>query len=214
MRNDDFKERIKRNNAYYDAFAPKVKIRSEDRDFSQAFDCFLAKMPTDKTVVDIGCGAGNHLAVFKAKGISSIGIEPSVQMRKLASESGEVIDGTFETLSQLHLKNVGGVWAASSLLHVPEDQIPQVFRSVAGLLPTGGPFYFTVRLGEGFKWDKWDDTQGDISRFLQLFNEGELLAKLQGAGFKIVSKWVEESYWGRPSQWLSVIAVKTRAELG
>lgn len=209
MSKKDYEDRIKCNNAYYDFFAPKVKVRSEDRDFSKAFDCFLSKLSLGKPVVDVGCGAGNHLAVFKAKNISCIGIEPSEEMRRIASESGKVIEGTFETLNDLNLENVGGIWAASSLLHVPNDQIAQVFQTIEMILPSGGPFYFTVRLGEGSKWDKWDDTEGDISRFLQLFNENDLLEKIHEAGFKIVMKWVEDSYWGRPSQWLSVIAQKT-----
>ncbi|RYZ87854.1 MAG: methyltransferase domain-containing protein [Proteobacteria bacterium] len=206
MVDENFEERIKRNNAYYDAFAPQVKIRSEDRDFNDAFGRFLAVLPNGKTVLDVGCGAGNHLAVFKSKGVKSIGVEPSPQMRVLASEFGNVIDGTFETLKAMQFDNVGGVWAASSLLHVPNDEISRVFNDIAHLLPSDGAFYFTVRLGEGSKWDRWDDAKGDISRFLQLFNEDELLAKLEGAQFRISSKWIEDSYWGRPSRWLSVIA--------
>lgn len=203
-----FDARLKRNNEYYDAFASKVQIRSGDRDFSKAFDLFTCNLIPGKIVLDVGCGAGSHLAIFKQKGIDAIGVEPSEQMRKLAASFGEVVNGTFESLDQLGFTEVGGVWAASSLLHVPQEEVSCVFRTVANLLPRRGPFYFTVRLGEGSKWDKWDDAQGDISRFLQLFNEDFLLEELRKAGFEISSKWVEDSYWGRPSKWLSVIALK------
>jgi len=208
MDSKNYSKRIQRNNDYYDFFAPKVKIRSDERDFSKAFDEFLGHADKEKTILDIGCGSGNHLKIFKSKGYMALGIEPSAKMRSLAAEEGDVIDGTFETLDELNLPQIGGIWCASSLLHVPKENIDNVFKMIFSLLDSTAPLYFTVRIGEGSKWDRWDDAEGDISRFIQLFSEQELLDSLEKTGFKNIEYWIEDSYWGRPSKWISVVARK------
>ncbi len=121
----------------------------------------------------------------------------------------QTIDGSFEKLLSLDLpENIGGIWCAASLLHVPMKELNQTFASIYALLPSDAPFYFTVRLGEGAKWDKYDDQSDNAARFIQLFSENDLLNRLQEQKFRNIEYWVENSTWGRPSQWLSLVAVK------
>src|SRR4051812_10636249 len=101
---DDFDDRLKKNNEYYNRFADKVAKRIEVRDYSKAYEIFLKNIDKQKTILDIGCGTGPHLQEFKNRGYKGLGIEPSLQMRNHALARGlEVIDGTFENLSRLNL---------------------------------------------------------------------------------------------------------------
>jgi cyclopropane fatty-acyl-phospholipid synthase-like methyltransferase len=203
-------ERIRKNNSYYARFAEKVAERTENRDFSKALDMFLNGIEKNKLIVDIGSGAGIHLKYFNDQGFKTLGIEPSKRMRELASDLGaSSIEGTFENLDSLSLKDVGGVWCAASLLHVPKENLSSVVQKISAILESNGRFYLTVRIGEGAKWDQWDDSSGDSERFIQLFSEDEITNSVKNNGFEVESSWIEDSYWGRPSKWISIIAHKT-----
>ncbi len=205
----NFDDRLAKNNLYYDKYASEVSARTESRNFTKAFDLFLTEVDPSKTILDVGCGSGIHLREFRNRGYKALGIEPSRGMRKAVEEQNlAVIDGTFESLGDLVLPSVAGIWGAASLLHVPESALSRVFEIMSGLLPKAAPLYFTVRLGSGGKWDKYDGEESDIARYMQLFSEKQLLNELERASFTRVESWIEDSTWGRPSQWISVVARK------
>jgi SAM-dependent methyltransferase len=204
-----YAERLAKNNQYYDRFAQKVSARSEKREFSRAFTSFTRYVDKSGVILDIGCGTGNHLKQFQAKGFLVFGVEPSAGMRKIAYDAGlPVIDGTFETLEKLALPKVSGVWCVASLLHVALADLPAVLRKIAALLSTDAPLFLTVRLGEGEEWDKLDDDSVDVERHIQLFTEPYLTDQLGRAGFTIAERWIEDSTWGRPAKWISILARK------
>lgn len=102
-------DRLRRNNAYYDRFAANVTRRTQEREYSRASAGFTARLRPGATVLDIGCGSGEHMLL----GYDVIGIDPSARMRELASAKGlPVFDGTFENLSELNLSHVDGIWCA------------------------------------------------------------------------------------------------------
>lgn len=202
-------ERLLKNNDYYDRFAASAASRSERRDFSRAVDQFCRRLDSTKTILDIGCGTGNHLALFQALGYRVLGVEPSAVSRSIAMQRGlPVIAGTFEELDELHLPEICGVWCAASLLHVPKEDLPGCLVKIRALLPEGGPLFITVRLGESQVWDSWDDESEDAKRFIQLYSEEFLDRAIADCSFRTVDKWIETSTWGRPHPWISSIAEK------
>ena len=203
---DRLEERIRRSNDYYDRFAENVAERTGSRDFTRALRSFVPRLTIEGVVLDIGCGTGGHLAMFRDMGYEVLGIEPSSRMREIAAAEGlPVVEGAFETLNELSLPAVAGVWCASSLLHVPAELFPSVVASIRHFLPAGAPFYMTVRLGEGSRWDKWDDQTGDAERFMQYYSEPFLVQTLEASGLTVIDKWTEESTWGMPSTWISIV---------
>jgi SAM-dependent methyltransferase len=204
-------DRLKRNNAYYNRFIAEVGTRSETRDFSKALDLFLSAADPYKTILDIGCGTGTHLNEFKKRGFLALGIEPSEKMRECCRKLElPTIDGAFENLDSLELPSVGGIWCAASLLHVPSDELKSTLEKICTLLTSGAPFYFTVRLGEGAKWDQFDGKEKEVARFIQLYSEKELIDQISLLPMKVVQSWIEDSTWGRPSKWISVLAIKNK----
>jgi SAM-dependent methyltransferase len=206
----DNSTRLSKNISYYDRFATEVGARSDARDFSRALDLFLSTTDRQKTILDIGCGNGTHLEEFNKRGFKALGVEPSPKMRQLCESRGlHAIDGAFENLDSLKTPLVAGIWCAASLLHVPKEDLHKTLKTISDLLPPEAPFYFTVRLGEGAKWDQYDGEGADVARFIQLFNEKDLLDVLSNLPFKNIQSWIEDSTWGRPSKWISVVAVKS-----
>lgn len=202
-------ERLAKHRAYYDRFADKVAARTEARDYTAHLDAFCARLPAGARVLDIGCGSGIHLRLLRERGLEPIGVEPSAKMRELAAADGfQVVDGSFENLSTLDLPPIQAVWSAASLLHVPQSELPRALTAVAQRLPTGGPFFLTVRTGSQADWDRYDDTSQDVERLIQLFEPEPLIEALSDAGFRIDYRQDEMSTWGRPSPWLTLIVIK------
>jgi SAM-dependent methyltransferase len=201
--------RLQKNNAYYDRFLLEVGARSESRDFSKALKLFLDAVLPNKTILDIGCGTGTHLQEFHKKGFSALGIEPSIKMRERCESLGlRTLEGAFENLESLKIPEVGGIWCAASLLHVPREDLKSTFEKISNLLPPSAPLYFTVRLGEGAKWDQFDGVDAEVARFIQLYSEQELIGLVSSLPFELKETYIEESTWGRPSKWISVFAIK------
>jgi SAM-dependent methyltransferase len=205
-------ERLLKNNAYYDIFLEKVKSRTENRDYTYLFNRFLDELPKKGHILDIGCGTGEHLKHFNSLGFKTIGIEPSYKSREYCLKQNlEVIDGSFETLKENikeHNVRVTGVWCAASILHVPLEDFKEVVGDIYDILGEGGKFFFTVRLGNGSKWDKYDDEKDNAERLIQLYDEPFLEHTLSHIGFETTLKLIEDSYWGRPTKWISMILKK------
>ncbi|HEU4965703.1 MAG TPA: class I SAM-dependent methyltransferase [Bacilli bacterium] len=204
-----FEARIRKNNRYYDKFSSQVAARTDKRDYAHWFTSFCSYLPTGATVLDIGCGTGLHLRSFQERGYRAIGLEPSQAMRDIAASEGhEVVAGAFETLPTLDLPPIAGIWCAATLLHVPQGELAEVLRHLYNRLNNGGALFLTVRLGQGAMWDRYDEADGDAERLIQLYEEQDLLQALARAGFTVTDSEVEQSYWGRPAPWISLVAVK------
>jgi len=203
------KDRLVSNNNYYDKFLGKVGSRSINRDFSRSMDLFVQEVKPQGVVLDVGCGSGNHLEMFRERGLVAIGIDPCQAMRSICISKGlKVMDGCFEDMPLIK-ENVSGIWCASSLLHVPKAELGEVLKGLNLLIVEGGPLFVTVRIGTGSKWDSFDSTDSKIDRrFIQLFEEEFLIEELIEAGFKVKDLIVEDSYWGRESKWISVVLTK------
>jgi SAM-dependent methyltransferase len=208
------KARIHKSSEYYDLHVQKVRQRTETREYQYLLDRFMALLPSDSCIIDIGCGTGEHLAYFQHKSYPAVGIEPSVEMRRHCRERGlEVLDGSFEKiLEAIEPINqpIGGIWCAASMLHVPAERFEPILNDLNRILQDRGVLFFTVRLGIGSYWDKFDNenSQG-VERFIQFYEEAYLDGAIHRIGFERKLKLVEESYWGRRTDWISYLLVKS-----
>jgi hypothetical protein len=135
-------------------------------------------------------------------------------MRRHCRERGlEVLDGSFEKiLEAIEPINqpIGGIWCAASMLHVPAERFEPILNDLNRILQDRGVLFFTVRLGIGSYWDKFDNenSQG-VERFIQFYEEAYLDGAIHRIGFERKLKLVEESYWGRRTDWISYLLVKS-----
>lgn len=206
----NYTERIEHNNSYYALFYNNLRNRTDKRNYCELLQLFTAKIKNKEGfILDIGCGLGQHLAYFREKGFNAIGIEPSPVLRKLCEENGlNVIDGSFETLADISLPKIAGIWCAASLLHVPMEEIPRTVGTMAGLLQQDDPIFVTVRTGKEGYWDNYDSSTDDVKRFIQLFEPDDLAAVFSQHDFDEQYKRLEDSYWGRKATWYSAIFTK------
>lgn len=122
-------------------------IGSRIEDINRAL--LLAGTPTVQNVIEIGCGDGRDAKDIVRRTSSYIGFDPSTGMLDLARK--RVPGGVFvqaDALGFSYPKNIDIVFAFASLLHLPREDIREVFKKIAAVLHEGGDcLHLTQRTG-------------------------------------------------------------------
>ena len=110
---------------------------------------FLGLLPEGGSILELGCGAGNHAAVMLGRGFALRATDGSPEMAEIASRrlNHPVEVMRFDELDECEAFD--GVWASACLLHVPRAELAGVLTRVHRALKTGGVFYASFKAGEG-----------------------------------------------------------------
>ena len=110
---------------------------------------FLALLPPGGSILELGCGAGNHSAVMLAAGFKVRATDGSPEMAEIASRRlGQTVDAMrFDELDEHEAYD--GVWASACLLHVPRDELTGILKHIRHALKGEGTFYASFKIGEG-----------------------------------------------------------------
>jgi SAM-dependent methyltransferase len=120
------------------AKAPSTRLRG-----------FLALVPKGGSILELGCGAGNHAAVMLAEGFAVRATDGSPEMAEIAARR---LGHPVETLRFDELdacETYDGVWASACLLHVPRDELAGILGRIRRALKPSGVFYASYKIGEG-----------------------------------------------------------------
>jgi SAM-dependent methyltransferase len=91
---------------------------------------FLALLPPEGSILELGCGAGNHSAEMLAAGFELRATDGSPEMAEIASRK---LGHPVETMLFDQLNEDGaydGVWASACFLHVPRDELAGILRRI------------------------------------------------------------------------------------
>lgn len=154
------------------AFAEKFKglLELHRRD---EFGRFMALLGPNKDILDVGCGGGDHAKYFLDLGYRVTGIDISEKMVALSREKGidaRVMD--LEAMSFPH-QSFDGIWAVTSLLHVPKKRMPMVVDKLHAVLRDNGFLYVCMKEGEteGLVRDENDPA---TQRYFSFYEDFEL----------------------------------------
>jgi len=138
-------------------------------------DDFIAALPADARVLDLGCGPGQCAAEMAAQGLNVEGTDASPQMVALTQARGIPAHvAQFSDLSNTAVYH--GIWANFSLLHLSKSDLPDILSRIHTALIPGGLFHIGMKLGMG-------ELRDGIGRFYAYYTEDELLQHLTTAGF-------------------------------
>ena len=142
---------------YYDAIAAGYVADTAGVEFGELQREFARRLPKGGRVLDLGCGSGRDSLAFLKAGLAVDAVDGSAQMVKAASElTGlPVAHATFSDYEPQGPYD--GIWACSSLLHVPAAKLAAIISKYARALAPGGTFYLSFKLGahDGMRNGRW-----------------------------------------------------------
>lgn len=133
---------------YYNQNANQFVQSTFSVDFKQTQDRFLTKLSADAYILDFGCGSGRDTKYFMKKGYRVDAIDGSEEICKIASEyTGiHIKQMLFEELCDVD--KYDGIWACSSILHLPKDTLLTVLKKMAVALKDSGVVYASFKYGD------------------------------------------------------------------
>ncbi|NLK77051.1 MAG: class I SAM-dependent methyltransferase [Clostridiales bacterium] len=160
---------------YYQQNAEQFSRETRSVDFSQNQDKFMSKLKKNDTILDFGCGSGRDTKCFLEHGFQVEAIDGSEELCRLAGEfTGiKVKHLLFQELAEKN--KYDGIWACSSILHLPKQELIEVIQKMSLALKSKGIIYTSFKYGtfEGERNGRYftDMTEGSFEEILQATKE-------------------------------------------
>jgi len=188
---------------YYNTNADAFVSGTVNADMHTAQEKFITELPAKAYILDFGCGSGRDTKFFMSRGFSVRPVDGSAALCIIASEyTGiPVQQMLFEELCDKDLYD--GIWACSSILHLPVAELASVFKKMYVALKKEGILYTSFKYGcfEGYRNGRYftDMTEQTFQNFLSAVH-----------GFIIKQTWITADVRpGRSNEkWLNVILRK------
>lgn len=188
---------------YYNKNVEQFLAETMNVEFSETQNAFLKLLPDDAMILDFGCGSGRDALEFLRQGYQVDATDGSAEMCHAASElTGlPVRQMLFQDLNEK--EKYDGIWACSSILHLPRTTLKDVLAKMCTALKDGGIAYSSFKYGtfEGKRNDRYftDFTEKSFEDFISGIN-----------GLKIEKMWITADVRpGREQEkWLNIILRK------
>lgn len=132
---------------YYNQNAEEFVQGTIAVDFKKTQDKFLAVLH-GKKVLDFGCGSGRDTKYFLEAGLEVDATDGSQELCKSASTyTGiQVKQMLFQELDEV--EKYDGIWACSSILHLPKVELKPVLEKMFRALNPNGVIYTSFKYGD------------------------------------------------------------------
>lgn len=164
---------------YYNENAADYFEQTVNIDMHPLWDKFTELLPEGGSILDLGCGSGRDSAYFLSCGYDVTAMDASEAMCELASIhiGQDVLNLSF---AEMDFNEVfDGIWACASLVHVPSEEIEDVFAKVVHSLKVNGILFMSFHYGdfEGFRSGRFfrDYHTKTIKELLSRHEDMELL---------------------------------------
>lgn len=163
---------------------------------------FINALLGDK-ILDLGCGSGRDTKYFLEIGLKVTAVDGSEELCKRASDylGIPVYHMLFQELDLEDEYN--GIWACSSILHLPKDELRTVFYKMVTALKSSGVIYTSFKYGE-FEGERNGRYFTDFT--IELFSE--FIKNIPD--LKIEEQWITEDVrpGRRDEKWLNLLLRK------
>lgn len=185
---------------YYEINASSFAEETIDVDFTESQMKFISLLPKSGYILDFGCGAGRDTRFFLSKGFAVDATDGSEKLCEIASRNtgAEVKQMLFSELDEN--AKYDGIWACSSILHLPKGELKAVFEKMIRALKPKGYIYSSFKYGdfEGYRNDRYytDFTSETFRIYMKEYPQ-----------MKVIEEWVSADV--RPDRgdekWLNLI---------
>lgn len=172
--------------------------------FTETQNIFLSKLKNFSSILDFGCGSGRDTKYFLKQGYQVTATDGSIELCKAATQyTGIPVKRMlFQELDETDTYD--GIWACSSILHLPLPELEDVLHRMAVALKKDGIIYTSFKYGtyQGERNGRYftDMTEETFSNLLQNIKE-----------LKIEDQWITSDV--RPGRgdekWLNIILRKS-----
>ena len=133
---------------YYEKNSNSFIENTRHVDFSKTQNTFMELLPENALILDFGCGSGRDTKCFLEHGFNVEATDGSEELCKSASEYTGIIvkQMLFQGLDE-HDK-YDGIWACSSILHLPSDELVVVLQKMSEALKANGVIYTSFKYGD------------------------------------------------------------------
>lgn len=188
---------------YYNKNALDFVTSTKNVDFNTIQIKFSEKLPRGAYILDFGCGSGRDTKYFLSQGYRVDAMDGSEEICRLASEyTGiPVRHMLFQELAVSDIYD--GIWACSSILHLPYDELKKVLIRMSHALKEDGIIYTSFKYGifEGERNGRYftDMTEKKLDRLLD-----------KTPDFRVEEQWISTDVRpGREDEnWLNIILRK------
>ncbi len=186
--------------SFYNSHAEDFVRHTVDVEFTGVQERFLKYMPAIGRILDFGCGSGRDTKCFLDKGYSVTAVDGSEELCRLAEEHTGIMVKCMLFNELDDTAAYDGIWACSSILHLPRTDLKDVFYRMIKAVKPGGYIYTS------FKYGTFEGERN--GRYFTDFTEetfGDFIADIPG--ICIVEQWVSADV--RPGRgeekWLNLI---------
>ena len=133
---------------YYNLNAENFIESTQNVDMHHAQDRFLQLLDENASILDFGCGSGRDTRYFLDKGYRVTATDGSAELCRWASDfTGiEVKEMLFGELDEIDIYD--GIWACSSILHLPKNELLLVIRKMCDAIKNTGVIYTSFKYGD------------------------------------------------------------------
>ncbi len=180
---DDYKQHnTHAYNLYSKIYDQKFKVFFMER-VKKVADIFLKEIK-GKKIVDLGCGPGNHAEYFQKHGLDVLCVDSAKGMLEHCKEKGlKVMHADLEDVS-FPKHTFDGVWAFTSLIHIPKKNILPVVQRIVDMLKPNGLFGLSVKEGTTEGYETRESYPG-TKKYVTYFTDKEI-RQLFGKDFDII----------------------------
>ncbi|MEV6931002.1 class I SAM-dependent methyltransferase [Dactylosporangium sp. NPDC051485] len=141
----------------------------------------------DGPVADIGCGPGHVTAHLRASGVDAFGLDLSPGMIEVARRDHPGVRFEVGSMTRLELADasLSGLLAWWSLVHTPDEALPQILAGFHRVLRPGAPLAVGFHGGEGTRLKTEGYGGHPMHVYVHRRTAAEMTAHLREAGFTV-----------------------------
>lgn len=188
---------------YYNRYADSFAESTLHADMHLVQNRFLALLEKGSSILDFGCGSGRDTRYFLERGYDVSASDGSAECVRIASAyTGiQVREMLFQELNESGAYD--GIWACSSILHLPKTELLAVFEKMCEALKPDGVVYTS------FKYGRFEGERG--GRYFTDFTEDTFLEFIKEIPGLCTEEWwiTGDARPGRGEEkWLNMILRK------